>query len=433
MASKIQWQIEFQGLDVALSKLREIDRILARIASHTGGIFIDQSNKTSGPDGTHNAHGVGAGSSAAGTVGAASGIAELEKQNKSILEHFFTGGSVKNYSTPTAKESWGPKVNGPMSLKPFPESVVSPKSRWQDAFNPAKIMEEMKGKVTGIKQTFAFEGFFAGMKALKGAFLAFSVITLIVTMALKGLKDIVEVLSIGIKHAAEEYQRAAETGMDIRKSSALEQAMKAVGVGGTPTYHMAGQTSAGGVISAARATGFGGAQQLQNMSKEFAAALKDGSAAARQMELSAKSGMLLNMDGIALSRELKTMWALLAANLQPLLHGFMQFMINMVKVINLWLEFLLKIKTFLGLVPTGEPGKARWPSGGAGGGGMPAITSWEKIGFKFGSASGGPTQALQDIRGNTKESNKWLEMISNGIALMLRLNPSTAGAAQFLP
>ena len=36
MAGKIQWQLEFIGLDTALAKLHEIDRTLQSITRHQG-------------------------------------------------------------------------------------------------------------------------------------------------------------------------------------------------------------------------------------------------------------------------------------------------------------------------------------------------------------------------------------------------------------
>lgn len=489
MAGKIQWQIEFAGLNEALSKLREIDRILSRISNHKGNIFTGEPSGNRPTSTSPNTRGASAATTAAAAaagayiasanthqtpkqIGAGNAPSQVGGGNvpaqvgggtgsliPQILQHNQIIKGIGRLST--GKGHMAAMANQVMAV--IQAGMHSPTGMGQSGGNagggsggptvintrpigggggggggggvPPIIGGGGSGGGGGLGglQGILRAGGMGGLATVVGAFAKFGPIVAGVVAAMLILKKAIELLIEGIKYAAEEYQKAAATGMDIRKSTAMTQAMKAVGVSGTPTYQMAGQTSAGGVISAARASGFGGAQQLQNMSKEFAAALKDGSAAARQMELSGKAGQLLSMDMIALNREWKTMLAQAAAALYPFLHGLMEMVKNTMKLINLYIEFWNRVKAFIGFMPTGEPGKARWASGGGGGGGMPAVTSWEKIGFKFGVMGGGPTQALQDIKGNTKESNKWLEMISEGIKLMLKINPSTAGAAQFLP
>jgi hypothetical protein len=261
------------------------------------------------------------------------------------------------------------------------------------------------------------------------------VIGLVVTAVLVALAVALKFLLKGVEEGSRIYQEAAAAGVGIKQTSQLEQALKSIGINEKPTYMMQSAASSGGtgMVGAARASGFGGAQQLQNMAKEFATAMIDAKNSAQQMALAGKANQIMSMDLVAIQREWKTLLAQSAAAMYPLLHGMFEIIKNWMKLLNLYIEFWNWIKSKIpGLLPTGDPGKARWAQQG-GGGGMPNVTSWEKIGFTFGR--GGPTEVLNDIKKNTSMTNTVLEKIYEAFKLLGKAGGLGAAgvAAGYLP
>lgn len=317
---------------------------------------------------------------------------------------------------------------------PFTGGTPPKLPTWKDAFKPENIFKEIKGKTEGVKTAFATEGLFGGLKALRGAFLGIVAAGFLLKKVFEVLKFVVELLVKGIEAGAKAYQQGAASGIGVRGTTQLEQALKSMGITEKPTFMMESAMQGGGgaqgVIGAARGSGFGGAQQLTNMAKEFEAAMKDASWSSRQMAQSAKTNQIMAQDLVGIQREWKTLLAQSSAALYPFIHAILDAIKDWLKMINLYIEFWNWIKSKIpGLLPSEGPGTVR----GIGTGASPnGPTGMEKIGFTFGR--GGPTEMLNKIGENTKNSSEVLSGIYEFLKIAFKLTGGPAGAAtSFMP
>jgi len=487
LAGKISWSVEFVGLDAALLKLKAIDRTLASISRHQGTSMLGSgAGGAAGSGAGGSALGAAAGGAAGGAMGGASILAALEKSGFKQLPELLAKGlavahvsitkgfkdAVKRFgsqlelglSDPQSEFSFYGKQGTGRNVPGFgsPPVIAPPKidsvggigkpvgifetigKKISDVFDKSLkgVQDFGKTSTAGLQKTFGAIGKVITASGMPGSQAVGAMFTrlagvgsklgawgMAITAVIIGLVIALKFLLKGVEEGARIFQEAAASGWGVKQTSQLEQALKAIGINEKPTYLMQAAASSGGqgMAGAARASGFGGAQQLQNVGKEFAAAMIDAASSARQMEQSAKANQIISADLVGIQREWKTLLAQSAASMYPILKMMMDYIKNWLKLINLYLEFWNWIKSKIpGLLPTGDPGKARWASGG-GGGGMPNVTSWEKIGFTFGR--GGTGEILNDIKKNTGETNKILEMSYEALKLMLKLGGAGASGA----
>jgi hypothetical protein len=344
MAGKISWSIEIQGLDRALGKLKELDALLKRITGYKSNLFSGNTGNT----GQQGGGGGGGGGGVGGVLPAGS-----------------------NYKNRLSKK-WGDRLADRQqeNLKRQPEVMAALKS------------QGFVFKRTSIAKS--IEEFSVASRAFVSSI---SGILAVIYLAKRAFNAITE----AVENGAKAYQDAAKSGVGITRTSAMSNALNAIGINEKPTFQMQSATSAGGIIGAAKASGFGGSTQLINMSKEFAEALEDGADNARQMEAVSKSSQIISQEGSNIMREFSTLMSQILNILAPIIIALELFLKTIIKGWNAILELI----TFSGK----GPGKSRFPGGG-GGGGSSAITGWEKMGFVMGVGTDRATKHLANIDRN---------------------------------
>lgn len=431
MANKVQWQFEFVGLDAALAKLHEVDRTLTRIMGKNATL----SGMTGGTAGgktvimPQGAAQGGVGGAEAITAAAAAGVGtklgglsakpweEAAKiSEKGLLSVRTIFKNLEDMTQWSEKMDIAIKKGGSLFPESFKKQMDDIRASYDPLYVPKPQSPSYKGPVPPLiktppvvnlkntlmgnfKEVLKTSGTGGNLTGLLTSFGKFGPLVAAAGAALLGLVTAAKLLKRGMEEGARVFQSAAASGAGVSKTYQIEQALRAIGINETPTYQMM-LSDPRSMTGAARASGFGGAQQLQNMTEEFAKALKDAASSARQLELASKANQMLQISFVGIQREWNTLLIQASAALSPFIQSILDLTKGTIKLFNLYFELINKIKsmipTWLGGIPSGSPGKEMWP-GGKGGGGMPSITSWEKIGLSFGRGS-----QLSSIENNTK-------------------------------
>jgi hypothetical protein len=368
MPGKISWEISFKGLDQALNKFKEIERILQRIGNFKGFgsdlLSAGQQPSTSSP----NSAGVGGGTG--------------------------DGGGAALSSNLTKK--WGYNTIGFQGTDPekIRKQYVAGLTFLQ------KIQYEFAERMNVISTTFKTEGLIETFKVMRSTIVnvvgVFWLLSKAIHMITYVIGIAIRVINEGIKYGSHVYQNAAAMGTGIFKSTRMEEALKQVGITETPTFAMRNATSPQGVVGAAVGSGFGSAQQLLNMSKDFENAMKKSAISAFTMQFAARDMQILYQDIVNLVQNIKSTLAQTISLFSPIIHFMFEVLNGMLKSINLVLAMLTVLNPAMFKNLPGQPGQAQF--GGAGGG--MNITGWEKIGFTYGKYS--TTEHLNNISNNTK-------------------------------
>jgi hypothetical protein len=223
------------------------------------------------------------------------------------------------------------------------------------------------------------------------------------------LHKVVGLLTEGVKHGAEAFQRAARMGGKIGAHAQVEAAFKSIGLEGMDISELQGQFNPRAkkfnvpdsdmILGAARAGQFGNMQQLTNMAEEFKEAMAAAKVSSEQLAFSAKATQVLSTQGSIISTEWKTMLSQLAAACYPLINLFEILAHGVLSLVNTFLKGINDIEQLLHLQPTTLDNFKQM--GGSMGKSGPSFTSWEKMGFNFGQSANGP---LDKIAINTRET-----------------------------
>ena len=373
MAGRISWQIEFQGIDANLTKLREMDRLLNNVTRKGGTIGagggVDVGGTTIVGGGGGSAAGVAA-AAAAGAAGAATGAfvpsPTLIKATQQLKTAMASGTGInqavaaaaaaikanpsktmpsnigvhggKGTGAPPVIPSSGSPPPGVTAASALLQKIGPPIiPQWKRMMHSLMMPGDMK---SGMGRAIASLSFLPGMSRVAAVFSKVGILGVGVAAAFIALLAATYALTKGIKAGAEAYENAAKLGKGVAQTSQLRGALAMLGINEQASEMMLlrGQMAerrggrggglnyneqADAMISAARVSGFGSAQQLANMPKEFAEALKDAAANAEQMAQSAHINLELNMELASIARELKTALAQLAAACAPLIEAFL--------------------------------------------------------------------------------------------------------------
>lgn len=490
MAAKIAWQLEIQGIDITLKKLRELNVLLDNItrkggnASSFNNSNTPSNNPVSSPSNITNASRSGnlsvgeavalgaiAGGKAAETVGnkianiielKSDGIFQYTKQkspfvqqlekNKGLLQPFNnpsnvqvikgTGGSIlyANMKTPNPTGFSIAPGSPPIIPPPNIKSLLGSNQLLRNFPNLNNPTVDLKGNQTGIggllnkgANSFGqkFSGFIPILAAVYGAF--------------KLLKTEIDILANAIKNGAEAFTRAAKFGRAINQQFALDSAFKTIGLDSPDLALLQGQFNkkagkfelpdSDAVLGAARASGYGDIQQLQNLLKEFTAVLKDSKQNSQQMAESARANFIMTVNFGRAGREFTTLLAQTATLLFPVLNNFLKELVVVIHKLNNLVEHIKyiynieaeslktlfpKLSKFFPPIPAGgdEDFKKILASKGA----PTPTTSLEKIGFVFSTSS--PTNAyIKATATYTKDTVKGInEMIKIMRGLGIHIN-----------
>jgi hypothetical protein len=438
-SGEITWQFNFSGLDVTINKLREIDRLLASISRHKGSVFIDSGNGTGGRisgGAASSAAGTAAGS-AAGSLGsgvAAGGVAgivaekyshrhpDLKPKTKypvltSQMISNVIGGTIKTDNTLFGTAGTPPKLS------------TAPLYNLLGSKNVDKVRENFS--LGGVQKSL---GSLASIiTPLKIALAALAAVAVALHLAFKLLKE-------GIEAGSKAYQNAARHGESISSDSALNTALKSIGIDEEATSKMqeiaqfnrkakdSEAGTSGQILGAARTSQFANVQQLANMMPEFEAALKDAQLSSAAIEASAKASQELYTASTAIGREWKALLVQMTALVTPVLLPLMEDFVVGLKMINLAIMDVIKTLQFFHLIPKGVPGTEKISGLGNN---APTASPWEKIGFVFGgSGSDGLAATSKETAKNTARTATTLDKLQ---VIWAALKPSLIAGGAMIP
>ena len=260
-------------------------------------------------------------------------------------------------------------------------------------------------------------------------------------------KKALELFAEGVRHGAETYRGAAKIGEHVDEWFQVASAFKTIGLEGGEAAILRGQFSSKGrrfglpgqegedvktLLGAAKASGYGDIQQLQNMSKDFEAAMKDAASSARQMELSSRTSQQLTAETSAISREWHTLLTQLSTLVGPIIGGLEIILKEILKTFNEIIEVLIRGLNWIMQRIFGrdwiDHGDNFKKTLGRQGGLNETVTGFERMGFIFGGKNGTLNEDIKQTANNTKESVDWLKTIASAI-----INGGPSGPGPYVP